>query len=317
MSQSIAHLTLVVRDYDEALAYYRDVLGFRVLEDTPLPDGKRWLRVAPAGGQGVELLLARAASPGQARAIGDQAGGRVFLFLHTNDFARDHAALRARGVRFEEAPRVEPYGTVAVFTDLYGNRWDLLQPAGATPAVDWTPPVLATARLRLRAFRPADAAAVFAHGRDPRLAAFATWPPHADLAASQAFVATHLRAYARNAPATWAVADLADDQVLGAVGFYDWVPAARRVEFGCWIGPERWGRGYATEAVRAAVAYALRELRLVRVQAICDPEDRASGRVLAKAGLSLEGTLRGYLPRAGRLDDVALWAVVRALRSGD
>lgn len=128
MTQAIAHVALLVRDYDEALAYYRDVLGFAVLADDDLGGGKRWVLVAPHGG-GAALLLARAVTADQATRVGDQAGGRVFLFLHTDDFARDHAALVARGVAFAEAPRREPYGTVAVFTDLYGNRWDLLEPA--------------------------------------------------------------------------------------------------------------------------------------------------------------------------------------------
>ncbi|WP_284347983.1 VOC family protein [Roseisolibacter agri] len=123
------HVALVVRDYDEALAWYVDVLGFQRLCDEDRGGGKRWVLVAPPGGQGTALLLARAVTPLQASRIGDQTGGRVFLFLHTDDFARDHAAMQARGVRFVEAPRHEAYGTVAVFEDLYGNRWDLLQPA--------------------------------------------------------------------------------------------------------------------------------------------------------------------------------------------
>lgn len=138
VSRRLAHVALLVPDYDEALAYYRDVLGFAVLADEPLGGGKRWVLVAPAPGPadgpaggpaGTALLLARAATPAQAARVGDQAGGRVFLFLHTNDFARDHAAFVARGVQFAEAPRREPYGTVAVFTDRYGNRWDLVEPA--------------------------------------------------------------------------------------------------------------------------------------------------------------------------------------------
>ena len=123
------HVALVVRDYDEALAWYVDVLGFERLCDEDRGGGKRWVLVAPPGGQGTALLLARAVTPRQASRVGDQTGGRVFLFLHTDDFARDHAAMQARGVRFVEAPRHEAYGTVAVFEDLYGNRWDLLQPA--------------------------------------------------------------------------------------------------------------------------------------------------------------------------------------------
>ena len=126
MKRSLALTTLLVRDYDEAIAFYRDGLGFRLVEDTTLGDGKRWVVVAPEAGGA--LLLARAADAQQAAAVGAQGGGRVFLFLHTDDVAGDHARMTAAGVRFLEAPRREPYGTVAVFEDLYGNRWDLLQP---------------------------------------------------------------------------------------------------------------------------------------------------------------------------------------------
>lgn len=123
---SIGALALLVRDYDEAIAYYCGVLGFRMLEDTRLSESKRWVRVAPRGG-GVALLLARATTPEQQECIGRQAGGRVFLFLDTDDFARDHREMTARGVRFVEAPRHEEYGWVAVFEDLYGNRWDMVE----------------------------------------------------------------------------------------------------------------------------------------------------------------------------------------------
>ena len=130
---ALVQLALVVRDYDEAIAYYVGILGFELLEDRAMPEpGKRWVSVRPRG-SGCALLLARAATPRQAEAIGNQSGGRVFLFLHTDDFARDHAAWSAKGVRFREAPREEAYGTVAVFEDLYGNAWDLIQPR--------TPPV--------------------------------------------------------------------------------------------------------------------------------------------------------------------------------
>ncbi len=131
MGQAIASVTLVVRDYDEAVAFFTDRLGFALVEDAPLGGGRRWVRVAPPGGAGASLLLARAAAPEQAARVGDQAGGRVFLFLQTDDFWRDYRAMQSRGVRFAEEPREEPYGTVAVFLDLYGNRWDLVQPRSA------------------------------------------------------------------------------------------------------------------------------------------------------------------------------------------
>jgi catechol 2,3-dioxygenase-like lactoylglutathione lyase family enzyme len=122
-------VTLVVADYDEALAFYVDRLGFELAEDTPLGDGKRWVVVRPRGG-GTALLLARAADQTQRAAVGNQTGGRVAFFLDTDDFAADHARLLAAGARFVEEPRDEPYGIVAVFEDLYGNRWDLVQPRG-------------------------------------------------------------------------------------------------------------------------------------------------------------------------------------------
>ena len=134
MTQAIAHVALLVRDYDEAIAFFTGCLRFRLLEDTPLAPDRRWVLVAPPGDAGTALLLARASTPEQATRVGDQTGGRVFLFLHTDDFARDHSAMRDAGVRFVEAPREEPYGTVAVFLDLYGNRWDLLQPRSPAPA---------------------------------------------------------------------------------------------------------------------------------------------------------------------------------------
>ena len=127
MSQHLASVALLVRDYDEAIAYFTQCLGFVLLEDTPLTPEKRWVRVAPAGARETSFLLARAATPEQQAAIGRQGGGRVFLFLHTDDFERDFTAYTAAGVRFVEAPRDEPYGRVVVFEDLYGNRWDLVQ----------------------------------------------------------------------------------------------------------------------------------------------------------------------------------------------
>lgn len=127
--QQLALVALLVREYDEALDFYVGTLGFAVVEDRPVPEqGKRWVVLAPRGG-GARLLLARAADAEQASRIGNQTGGRVFLFLHSDDFWRDYRAYRERGVEFVRAPREEPYGTVAVFRDLYGNLWDLLQPA--------------------------------------------------------------------------------------------------------------------------------------------------------------------------------------------
>ncbi|MEO1552780.1 MAG: VOC family protein [Pseudomonadota bacterium] len=127
MTQTIASFTLVVPDYDDAIAFYVDRLGFTLVEDTQLSETKRWVRVAPRGAE-TALLLAKADGPSQEASIGNQTGGRVGFFLHTDDFARDHAAMLDKGVTFREAPRHEVYGTVAVFEDPFGNLWDLIEP---------------------------------------------------------------------------------------------------------------------------------------------------------------------------------------------
>lgn len=127
-NSSLFLVTLIVDDYDRAKAFYCDVLGFDCAHDFPLPgEGKRWVVVQPKGGNGAGLLLAKAGDVEQAKAVGNQVAGRVGFFLKTDDFARDHAAFQAKGVRFLEEPRHESYGTVAVFADLYGNLWDLIQ----------------------------------------------------------------------------------------------------------------------------------------------------------------------------------------------
>lgn len=140
MQQSIAHIALVVRDYDEALAFYVDKLRFRLVEDQYQPEqDKRWVVISPPGSSGTSLLLARASNAEQETFIGNQAGGRVFLFLQTDDFWRDYHRMIAEGIKFVRPPKEAPYGTVAVFEDLYGTRWDLLQyngssPSGSTPS---------------------------------------------------------------------------------------------------------------------------------------------------------------------------------------
>jgi catechol 2,3-dioxygenase-like lactoylglutathione lyase family enzyme len=128
MYQRIAHIALVVDDYDEAIAFYTKKLEFRLLEDTKLSEDKRWVVVAPKGAKECSLLLAKAANEAQSTRVGNQTGGRVFLFLHTDDFWRDYEKLKDRDIRFVRLPEKLEYGTVAVFEDLYGNMWDLIEP---------------------------------------------------------------------------------------------------------------------------------------------------------------------------------------------
>jgi len=129
MIVGIAQIALLVRDYDEAKAFYGGILGFSVVEDTAMPEGKRWVRLRAPGKMGSELLLSKAADDAQRACVGKQAGGRVLFFLNTDDFDADHAAFLATGVEFVEGPFVRPYGKVAIFKDLYGNRIDLIEPA--------------------------------------------------------------------------------------------------------------------------------------------------------------------------------------------
>ncbi len=128
VTQRLTQIALLVREYDEAIAFYRDTLGFKLVEDTDRGNGKRWVRVAPPGSTGVELLLARAVTDEQRARIGNQTGGRVFLFMETDDFDRDYEAYRSRGVKFIRPPSVEDFGKVSVFEDLYGNKIDLIEP---------------------------------------------------------------------------------------------------------------------------------------------------------------------------------------------
>ncbi len=128
MKQHLANVAIVVKDYDEAIQFYTEKLGFELIEDTVLSDTKRWVLVAPKGSEGCRLLLARAANEEQASRVGNQTGGRVFLFLHTDDFWRDYNAYTEKGIKFVRQPAKEAYGTVAVFEDLYGNLWDFIGP---------------------------------------------------------------------------------------------------------------------------------------------------------------------------------------------
>lgn len=128
MQQNIAQIALIVNDYDEAISFYTEKLNFKLIEDTKLSDTKRWVKVAPPGNNDCCLLLAKSADENQAKYVGNQSGGRVFLFLYTDDFWRDYKSMTEKGIQFTTPPKEEVYGTVAVFEDLYGNLWDFIEP---------------------------------------------------------------------------------------------------------------------------------------------------------------------------------------------
>lgn len=169
---------------------------------------------------------------------------------------------------------------------------------------------LETPRTRIRPFRAPDAAAVYAHCRDPEVTRFTSWEHHASPTIAEGFIRAQLEQYARGGLGTWAIADRASDAVMGAIGFYELAREARRAEFGFWLGRAHWGKGLTTEAARAVLAHGFGAMGLVRVQAICHVENEASARVLEKAGLRLEGVMRRYAWKRGVTFDVKLYAAV-------
>ncbi len=169
---------------------------------------------------------------------------------------------------------------------------------------------LETSRTRIRPFREADAADVYAHCRNPELTRYTSWEHHTAIATAEGFIRAQREHYARHEPATWAIADRVSDVVMGAIGFYALEREARRGEFGFWIGRAHWGHGLTTEAAKAVVAHGLGPLGLVRIEAICHVDNLASARVLEKAGMQLEGVKRRYAWKRGHTFDVRLYAAV-------
>ncbi len=276
MTRALALVTLVVRDYDEAIAFFTRSLGFTLVEDTPLGGGKRWVVVAPPGGAGAALLLARAGNEAQALRVGDPTGGRVAFFLHTDDIDRDIAEMRDRGVRFVREPRRESYGTVAVFHDLYGNAWDLIQPSLHAPLRIGVPPKAPGAAISFRDTRPADLPAFFEHQRDAeasRTAAVAT-------RGEEAFHEHWNRI-------------VADGRIVKRTALLGEEPAGYGVCFerdgerlvGYWIGRAFQGRGIATRAVADLVAIVSDRPLTARVA----KRNGASLRVLGKNGFRIVG----------------------------
>ena len=311
MKQYIGSITVLVRDYDEALAYYTQVLGFRLVEDTPLGDGKRWVLVAPPGAVESRLLLAKARKPEEVAAIGHQAGGRVLLFLHTDDFARDHTAFLSRGVRFAEKPREEPYGTVAVFTDLYGNRWDLLQLKVRGGALERTPEA-STGAVTIRPIRETDVAGfrdtLSAVCRERKYLAWIEAPP---LEKTRAFVGHNVR----NGWPQFVAVD--GDRI---VGWCDAIPGdastgtAHIGRLGMGVLQEYRGRGLGTRLLAATVARA-RELRLGKIELSVYASNAPAIALYRKCGFVDEGCRRRGRLVGGVYDDVVLMALDLAPRA--
>ena len=318
-------VAVVVPDYDEAIAFYVDALGFRLVEDTPLDGGKRWVVVAPRGARETGVLLARADTGEQRARIGDQTGGRVGWFLATEDFDGDHARMLAAGVVFEEPPRHEPYGTVAVFRDPYGNRWDLIQHAAvsaklARPEGRASGPVsgsasgvageggaaagapgpwpaaepLDTARLRLEPLRAGHAAEAFPLFDDERLH---TWIGGSPDSAEELERRYRRQSAGRSSDGTqgwlnWMLRRRSDGRLVGTVQATLLRPAAGRLtaELAWIVGTEHQGNGYAREAAAAMRAW-LVERGVDTFLAHVHPDHEASAAVARALGLTPTDTV--------------------------
>jgi ribosomal-protein-alanine N-acetyltransferase len=285
MSQTLATVTLLVRDYDEAIAFFTNALCFNLIEDTSLGDGKRWVRVAPRGSIGASLLLAEASTPEQEKQIGNQTGGRVFLFLHTDDFWRNYHCMKSNGVKFREEPREESYGTVAVFEDLYGNLWDLLEPSGKHF-------ILETERLSLRKITVNDAEFIFQLLNEPSfIRNIGDKGVRTTDDAVQYLLKGPIDSYKRRGFGLWMV-ELKESKVpIGMCGLLkrDTLPD---VDIGYAFLPPFWSNGYAYESAAAVKNYGTNALRLKHLLAVVNHDNVRSIKVLEKLGLQFERMIR-------------------------
>jgi len=307
MRQSLELVSLVVRDYDEALKFYVDVLGFKLVEDTHVPEqGKRWVVVAPPGSSGARIVLARASNPDQAAHIGNQTGGRVFLFLHTDNFPRDYGQYLAKGIEFVRPPREEPFGTVAVFRDLYGNLWDLVQPMPSTSAAPsehvLDAALYQTARLVLRPPLRDDAAVLFErYASDPEVTRFLGWPMHASLNDTEAFLSFSQAEWTKWPVGPLLITSKENGDVLGATGLA--FETSYRASTGFVLARDAWGSGFASEAL-AAVLNIAAGANVRRLYALCHVQHGKSVAVLERCGFIREGTFHKHtvFPNLGLLE---------------
>lgn len=313
-TQQLQQVTLVVREYDEALAFFVGILGWRCVEDRDVPEqGKRWVVVEPPGvpgtNRGARLLLARASTAGQVQRIGSQTGGRVGFFLHTDDLARDVARYRAAGVVFEREPARQPWGQVAVFRDLYGNLWDLIEPTvpAAAPTLLGTLAPIDTPRLQVRPVHEGDLEALMAVNGDDEATRWLPYEPWRSPADAQAWLARMRALEADGAARQLVIVQRADDQPIGTVLLFRHEAPSARLELGYVVGRAHWRRGIAREAL-SAVLVRLHGLDVRRVEAEVHVDNAPSNALLHALGFQHEGLRRQRWTARGRTYDVHAWA---------
>lgn len=313
-TQQLQQVSLVVREYEEALAFFVGTLGWRCVEDREVPEqGKRWVVIEPPGApgasRGAQLLLARASTPAQRERIGSQTGGRVGWFLHTDDLARDVARYRAAGVVFEREPAQQPWGQVAVFRDLYGNLWDLIQPSApaAAPTLLATLAPIDTPRLQVRPVHEADLDALMAVNGDDEVTRWLPYEPWRSPADAQAWLARMRSLEADGSARQLVVVQRADERAIGTVLLFRHEAASARVELGYVIGRAQWRQGVAREALSAVLDH-LYGLGLRRIEAEVHVDNAPSNALLHALGFQHEGLRRQRWTARGRTYDVHAWA---------
>lgn len=280
MNQRLVQIALVVKDYDEAIAFYTQKLNFSLIEDTVLSETKRWVVIKPNGEAGCNILLAKAANEEQTSRIGNQTGGRVFLFMHTDDIKRDYNNLTSNGIEFIREPSKEVYGTVAVFKDLYGNLWDLIEPIIQLNFSAF--PILETERLLLRALQSSDVREVFALRSDDNINKYIERPKAKTIDDAYAFIERIKTSVANKASLLWAIELKQTNAFAGSVLLWNINKEKNEIETGYELLPQYHGKGIMQEAIRAVMAYAFNSLKFDSVVAVAHKDNVPSLKLLQR-----------------------------------
>lgn len=305
--RSLAHISLLVPDYDEAIAYYTGVLGFRLLEDAPREEGKRWVLVSPGQGDGCSILLARAATPEQESRVGNQTGGRVFLFLHTDDFWRDYRDFREKGVEFTREPVAEPFGIVSVFVDRYGNKWDLIEPR--TETADF--PELETAHTIIRQLSVHDLDAFFRLRSEEAVMQYIARPRMTKKEEALDMMHRVNRGNSRGEAYFWGIYWKETGELTGTVCLWNWDKEHFRAELGYALLPEFQRKRLMPEVLPVVIDFAFGPMGLHSIVAQVHPDNEASIKVLEKQGFSRQAYFKEDFYYDGKFLDTVVYCLIR------
>jgi RimJ/RimL family protein N-acetyltransferase/uncharacterized glyoxalase superfamily protein PhnB len=296
MNQRLAQIAIIVNDYDEAIAFYTQKLNFILIEDIVLSESKRWVVVKPNGEGGCNILLAKAANEEQRSRIGNQTGGRVFLFMHTDDLKRDYGNMLANDIEFVRQPSEEVYGTVAVFKDLYGNLWDLIQPKEKMTEFNFSPfPQLSTERLLLRSVQTTDANEIFALRSDDKINKYIDRPRAKTIEDARQFIEKMLNNIENNLCLWWAITLKTESILAGAFLLWNINKENASAEIGYELLPAYHGKGIAQEAMQPVLRFGFDSLKLNSIVAVVHKENIPSIKILERNNFELKGEIESNL----------------------